>query len=62
MKEGSAVSTVEESIEIDVPVRVAYDQWTQFESFPLFMDGVQEVRQLDDTHLHWKVEIGGHVT
>jgi uncharacterized membrane protein len=62
MKERSAVSTVEESIEIDVPVRVAYDQWTQFESFPLFMDGVQEVRQLDDTHLHWKVEIGGHVT
>jgi uncharacterized membrane protein len=54
------MSTVEESIEIDVPVALAYDQWTQFESFPQFMDGVQEVRQLDATHLHWKVEIGGH--
>jgi uncharacterized membrane protein len=55
------VSTVQESIEVDVPVRVAYDHWTQFESFPRFMDGVQEVRRLDDTHLHWKVEIAGHV-
>jgi uncharacterized membrane protein len=55
------MSTVEKSIDIDVPVRVAYDQWTQFESFPQFMDGVEEVRQLDATHLHWRAKIGGHV-
>ena len=48
------MSTVEHSIDVDVPVRVAYDQWTQFESFPQFMDGIEEVRQFDDTHLHWR--------
>jgi uncharacterized membrane protein len=53
------MSTVEQSIDIGVPVRVAYDQWTQFESFPQFMDGIEEVRQLDDTHLHWRASIGG---
>ncbi|MDX6621831.1 MAG: hypothetical protein QOK36_4217 [Gaiellales bacterium] len=54
------MSTVEESIDIHVPVRAAYDQWTQFESFPEFMEGVEEVRQLDDTHLHWRAKVGGH--
>ena len=54
------MSSVEQSIDIDVPVSVAYDQWTQFESFPQFMDGIEEVRQIDDTHLHWRAEIGGH--
>ena len=54
------MSTVEQSIDIGVPVRVAYDQWTQFESFPQFMDGIEEVRQLDDRHLHWRASIGGH--
>jgi uncharacterized membrane protein len=53
------MSTVEQSIDVDVPVRVAYDQWTQFESFPEFMDGVEEVRQVDDTHLHWKANVSG---
>jgi uncharacterized membrane protein len=53
------MSTIEESIDINVPVHVAYNQWTQFESFPLFMEGVEEVRQLDDTHLHWRAEVGG---
>ena len=53
------MSHVSETIDIDVPVRVAYDQWTQFEEFPQFMEGVQSVRQLDDTHLHWIAEIGG---
>lgn len=53
------MSTIEESIEIDVPVRQAYDQWTQFESFPQFMEGVKQVRQVDDTHLHWVADIGG---
>ena len=53
------MSTIEESIEVQVPVRTAYNQWTQFEDFPRFMEGVQEVRQLDDTHLHWKADIAG---
>jgi uncharacterized membrane protein len=52
--------TVEQSIEVDVPVSTAYNQWTQFEEFPTFMNGVKEVRQLDNTHLHWVAEIGGH--
>ena len=53
------MSTLEKSIEVNVPVRTAYNQWTQFEEFPRFMDGVKEVTQLDDTHLHWKAEIAG---
>ena len=52
-------STVQESIELDVPVSTAYNQWTQFEEFPRFMDSVQEVRQLDDTHLHWCATVAG---
>jgi uncharacterized membrane protein len=52
--------SIEQSVEVNVPVSTAYDQWTQFEEFPQFMDGVKEVRQLDDTHLHWVAEIGGH--
>jgi len=54
------VPTVEQSIEVNVPVSTAYNQWTQFEKFPEFMDGVTEVRQIDDTHLHWVAEIGGY--
>ena len=50
---------VEKSIEVDVPVTTAYNQWTQFEEFPRFMGGVQEVRQLGDTTLHWVAEIAG---
>ena len=42
------MSQVQESVDVDVPIRTAYDQWTQFESFPQFMEGVKEVRQLDD--------------
>jgi uncharacterized membrane protein len=53
------MSTIEESIDLNVPVRTAYNQWTQFEEFPSFMEGVEEVRQLDDTHLHWVAEIAG---
>ena len=52
-------TTVEQSIDVAVPVRAAYNQWTQFEEFPRFMDGVDEVRQIDDTHLHWKASFGG---
>jgi uncharacterized protein YndB with AHSA1/START domain len=50
---------VEKSVEVDVPVRTAYDQWTQFEDFPHFMGGVKEVRQLDDQRLRWVAEIAG---
>jgi uncharacterized membrane protein len=53
------MTTVKESIEVDVPVRTAYNQWTQFEEFPSFMEGVQSVTQIDDTHLRWVAEIGG---
>ena len=53
------MASVMQSIDVQVPVRTAYDQWTQFESFPQFMHGVKEVRQLDDTHLHWVAEING---
>ena len=50
---------VEKTIEVDCPVRTVYNQWTQFEEFPKFMAGVKEVRQLDDTHLHWCAEVWG---
>jgi uncharacterized membrane protein len=50
---------IEDSIEVQVPVRQAYNQWTQFEEFPKFMEGIQSVQQLDDTHVHWVAEIGG---
>ena len=53
------MSRVEESIDVDVPVRVAYDQWTQFESFPRFMKGVESITQLDPTHNHWVTKVGG---
>jgi uncharacterized membrane protein len=58
-KDTSAASNIEESIDVDMPVHIAYNQWTQFEEFPQFMGGVEEVTQLDDTHLHWKASIGG---
>jgi uncharacterized membrane protein len=53
------MSTIEKTIDVEVPLHTAYDQWTQFETFPEFMEGVEDVRQLDDTHVHWKAEIGG---
>ena len=53
------MTTIEESIDIDVPVAVVYNQWTQFESFPQFMDGVERVEQKTDTRLHWVAEIAG---
>lgn len=53
------MSTIEKSIEVNVPARTAYNQWTQFEEFPRFMDGVLEVRQLDDKRTHWRTNIGG---
>jgi uncharacterized membrane protein len=53
------MSTIEQSIEINVPAETAYIQWTQFEDFPRFMEGVEEVRQVSDKHLHWRVNMGG---
>lgn len=50
---------IEKTIEVDRPVRTVYNQWTQFEDFPKFMAGVKEVRQLDETHLHWSAEVWG---
>jgi uncharacterized membrane protein len=53
------VTTIATSIEINVPVQTAYNQWTQFEEFPKFMEGIIEVQQLNDRRLHWKAVIGG---
>ncbi|MDQ4142285.1 MAG: SRPBCC family protein [Actinomycetota bacterium] len=53
------MSTIEQSIEVNLPVRPVYNQWTQFEEFPQFMEGVEYVRQLDDTRLEWAAEIAG---
>lgn len=53
------MSQVIEAIDVDVPVRVAYDQWTQFETFPDFMDGVEQVTQIDPTRSHWVTKVGG---
>jgi uncharacterized membrane protein len=53
------MASVVESIDVNVPLSVAYNQWTQFEEFPRFMEGVTSVTQTDDTHLHWVAEVGG---
>jgi uncharacterized membrane protein len=53
------MSTVTESVDVNVPVRTAYNQWTQFETFPQFMEGVERVVQVDDTHTHWVTKVAG---
>ena len=53
------MQTIEQSIEVNVPLETAYNQWTQFEEFPQFMDGVESVTQLDDTHLRWVASVAG---
>jgi uncharacterized membrane protein len=53
---------IEKSIEVEVPLHTAYNQWTQFEEFPKFMEGVEEVRQLDDKRLFWRAQIAGKAT
>ena len=53
------MSLIEQSIEVDVPAKTAYNQWTQFEEFPKFMEGVKAVQQLDAKRLHWRAEIAG---
>ena len=54
------MSAIEESIQVHAPLRAVYDQWTQFEEFPKFMEGIKEVRQTDATHLHWVAAFAGH--
>lgn len=54
------MAKIEQSVDVNVPVGTAYNQWTQFEEFPRFMEGVKEVRQLDDQRLEWTAEIGGN--
>ena len=53
------MASVQEAIDVDVPIRVAYDQWTQFESFPQFMGGVERITQTDARHTHWVTNIDG---
>lgn len=53
------MSTIEQSIEVAVPVSTAYNQWTQFETFPEFMEGVDRIDQVSDTMTHWVTSIGG---
>jgi uncharacterized protein (TIGR02271 family) len=58
-RKGKEMETIERSIDIDVPVQAAYQQWTRFEEFPQFMEGVEEVQRLDAKRLHWVANIGG---
>ncbi|PKQ26097.1 MAG: cyclase [Actinobacteria bacterium HGW-Actinobacteria-4] len=53
------MSTIEKSVEVDVPITTAYNQWTQMESYPAFMSSVDEVKQIDDTRTHWRVNVAG---
>ena len=53
------MTTINDSVQVNVPVHTVYNQWTQFEDFPRFMNGVEEVIQLDDKRLHWRGEIWG---
>ncbi|HEX6005990.1 MAG TPA: SRPBCC family protein [Burkholderiales bacterium] len=53
------MSVVEKTVEVQCPLSRVYNQWTQFESFPRFMEGVEDVKQTDDTHLHWRADIAG---
>lgn len=53
------MSTHEHTVVVDLPLVTVYDQWTQFESYPRFMDNVDSVRQLDPRMTHWQVTVGG---
>lgn len=55
------MQTIEKRIEVDAPIEKVYNQWTQFEEFPRFMEGVEQVRQLDDRHLHWVARVGNRI-
>jgi uncharacterized membrane protein len=56
---GTPMSVIEKTVEVQCPLNKVYNQWTQFETFPRFMEGVEEIKQIDDTHLHWHAEIAG---
>src|SRR5690606_27791212 len=56
---GCSLSSITESVDVQVPVSTAYNQWTQFETVPQLMEGVGEIRQIDDTHMHWVTKVGG---
>jgi uncharacterized membrane protein len=53
------MSNITEAVDVNVPISTAYNQWTQFETFPQFMEGVERIEQLDDTHTKWTVKVGG---
>ena len=53
------MTQIQESVDVEVPIRMAYNQWTQFETFPEFMSGVESVTQVDDTHNHWVTQVAG---
>jgi len=53
------MSHIEQSVDVNVSVHAVYNQWTQFEEFPRFMEGIEEIRQLDDKRLHWRANVGG---
>ena len=57
--EGAASARPQRSVDVNRPIDVVYNQWTQFESFPEFMEGVERIEQRDDTHLHWVIKVGG---
>ena len=59
MQQPGGMQQIEEELEVNVPVSTAYNQWTQFEEFPRFMTSVEEVRQIDDSHLHWRAKVAG---
>src|SRR5678816_2316915 len=59
MKGAAIMSLIQKSIEVNVPVKTAYNQWTQFEEFPKFMEGIEQVKQINDKRLHWKANIAG---
>jgi uncharacterized membrane protein len=53
------MTTIEQTVDVRAPLQRVYNQWTQFEEFPQFMEGVESVQQLDDSHLHWRTSIAG---
>lgn len=53
------MSTIEQSIEVKAPLSAVYNQWTQFEEFPRFMEGIEKITQTDDTHMHWVAKVAG---